>query len=140
MNVVVLSGRLGKDPVMRYTPGGHAVADVKMAVKNPKKDANDQWYDDAIWVKLTFWRLDAERAAEKFRKGDMLHIVGKLEQPRTYQDRDGVTRVEMSVTVSQSELLIKGSGHDQVEQTYVPDDGSAEAEAESDDLELPVPF
>lgn len=82
MNISVLVGRLTKDPDLRYTPAGHAVANFTLAVDRPfAKDETD-------FINCVAWRKQAENLANYMKKGSQVGISGRI-QTRNYEDKDG---------------------------------------------------
>lgn len=92
MNVCTFIGRLGKDPDMRYTPNGKAVASFSMAVsRDGKKDETD-------WIDFVAWEKAAELIANYCHKGDMIGVTGQLQQ-RSWE-KDGQKRTAYEVKVN----------------------------------------
>jgi len=100
-----VTGRVGRDPEMQYTPNGNAIVSISIAVDNPYK-AGDEWKKGTIWVRATFFNKPAETINEYVRKGSMISLAGKLKvenetgEPRVWTDKEGKNRatVEMIVT------------------------------------------
>lgn len=90
INQVVLSGNLTKNPDLRYTREGKAVAQGTIAVNGFKEN-------EVVFVNLTFWEKKAEVFANFTRKGDNITIVGKLVD--TSYEKDGKKIYQMGVTV-----------------------------------------
>src|SRR5690625_1621365 len=88
LNRVVLVGRLTKDPDLRYTPNGVAVANFTMAINRPF--CNQQGNNEADFISCVTWRKTAESLANYMRKGSQIGIDGRL-QSRTYEDQSGKT-------------------------------------------------
>ncbi|EAA0187934.1 single-stranded DNA-binding protein [Listeria monocytogenes] len=86
MNRVVLVGRLTKDPDLRYTPAGAAVATFTLAVNRPFK--NTQGEQEADFINCVVWRKPAENVANFLKKGSMAGVDGRV-QTRNYEDKDG---------------------------------------------------
>ncbi|HDU1041926.1 TPA: single-stranded DNA-binding protein [Listeria monocytogenes] len=86
MNRVVLVGRLTKDPELRYTPAGVAVATFTLAVNRPFKNAQGE--QEADFINCVVWRKPAENAANFLKKGSMAGVDGRV-QTRNYEDSDG---------------------------------------------------
>lgn len=81
MNVCTFIGRLGRDPEMRYTPGGKAVVSFSLAVnRDGKKDESD-------WIDFVAWEKTAEVIAQYCHKGDLIGVTGSL-QKRSWE-KDG---------------------------------------------------
>lgn len=88
MNRAVLVGRLTRDPDLRYTPNGVAVANFTLAVNRPFM--NQQGERDADFINCVVWRRQAENLANYMKKGSMVGVDGRI-QTRTYEDQDGKT-------------------------------------------------
>ncbi|HBJ9168443.1 TPA: single-stranded DNA-binding protein [Listeria monocytogenes] len=98
MNRVVLVGRLTKDPDLRYTPAGAAVATFTLAVNRPFK--NTQGEQEADFINCVVWRKPAENVANFLKKGSMAGVDGRV-QTRNYEDKDG-KRVFVTEVVAES--------------------------------------
>ena len=96
MQRIEITGNLGHDPELRFTPNGHAVANLAVAHTDRRRDG-DQWVDgDTTWFRVTVWRERAEQAAEHLRKGDRVHVVGKV-SARAYKGSDGEPKASLEV-------------------------------------------
>ncbi|EJM2871860.1 single-stranded DNA-binding protein [Listeria monocytogenes] len=98
MNRVVLVGRLTKDPDLRYTPAGVAVATFTLAVNRPFK--NTQGEQETDFIQCVVWRKPAENVANFLKKGSMAGVDGRV-QTRNYEDGDG-KRVFVTEVVAES--------------------------------------
>lgn len=98
MNRVVLVGRLTKDPDLRYTPAGAAVATFTLAVNRPFK--NGQGEQEADFIQCVVWRKPAENAANFLKKGSLAGVDGRV-QTRNYEGNDG-KRVYVTEIVAES--------------------------------------
>jgi single-strand DNA-binding protein len=97
INSVIVTGRLTKDPEIRYTQSGKAVATLSLAVgRRFKKDETD-FFD------CTAWEKTAEVAAEYLRKGSLIGITGSLKQDRF--EKDGQKRSKVTILIEQLEFL-----------------------------------
>jgi single-strand DNA-binding protein len=97
-NRVVLIGRLTKDPELRYTPSGVAVATFTLAVnRNFKNQAGEQ---EADFINVVVWRKPAENVANFLKKGSLAGVDGRL-QTRNYEGQDG-KKVYVTEVVSES--------------------------------------
>ena len=85
MNRVVLVGRLTKDPELRYTPAGAAVATFTLAVN--RTFTNQQGVREADFVNCVVWRKAAENVANFLKKGSLAGVDGRL-QTRNYEAND----------------------------------------------------
>jgi single-strand DNA-binding protein len=88
VNLVILMGHLGKDPEMRYTTSGKAVATFSLATSEKWKGANDHWEENTVWHNIVCWGKQAEYANEYIHKGDPVYLEGKINN-RSYEDKEG---------------------------------------------------
>ncbi|HAC0644323.1 TPA_asm: single-stranded DNA-binding protein [Listeria monocytogenes] len=98
MNRVVLVGRLTKDPDLRYTPAGVAVATFTLAVNRTFTNQNGE--READFINCVVWRKPAENVANFLKKGSMAGVDGRV-QTRNYEDSDG-KRVFVTEVVAES--------------------------------------
>jgi single-strand DNA-binding protein len=93
VNKVILVGNLGKDPEVKYTPGGMAVAKFSLATSFRSKDKNTgEWVDHTDWHNIVVWDKLAGIAGEYLKKGGKVYIEGRLktdswEDPQTKQKK-----------------------------------------------------
>lgn len=79
LNKVMLIGNLGRDPELRYTPAGQAVANFSVATSRSYKDKKtDEWQEETEWNNITVWGDKADKAATDLRKGSKVYIEGRL--------------------------------------------------------------
>ena len=88
VNKVILVGNLGKDPEVRYTPNGKAVANLTLATSESWKDQSGQMQEKTEWHRVSMFGKLAEIAGEYLRKGSQVYIEGKL-QTRKWQNKEG---------------------------------------------------
>ena len=96
LNKMMIIGNLGADPELRYTPGGKAVTNLRVAVNNRFRGPDGEWQDDTIWFRVELWDQAAERAAEQFRKGNKVFAEGQL-RVREYEGNDGQKRTSVEI-------------------------------------------
>ena len=92
VNKVILIGNLGKDPEVKYTPGGMAVAKFSVATSYRSKDKAGEWQDHTDWHNIVVWDKLAGIAGEYLKKGGKVYIEGRLktdswEDPQTKQKK-----------------------------------------------------
>lgn len=99
MNTVILIGRLTRDPELRYTNSGHAVANFTLAVDRPfsKEKETD-------FIPIIVWQKQAENCAEYLLKGSQVAVEGRL-QVRGYEDKQGNKRSATEVVASSVQFL-----------------------------------
>lgn len=104
MNRIIILGRLTKDPEIRYTHTGKAVADFTLAVNRPFK--NEEGQQDADFISVVLWGKTAETVGNYVHKGQRLLVEGRL-QIRTYTAKDGSTRWVTEVIGEHIEFIEK---------------------------------
>lgn len=110
-NKIILVGNLGRDPELRYTPQGLAVADFSMATNERKKDKQGEYQDVPTWFRVTLWRNQAENASKYLKKGSPVYIEGKLTLDE-WQDRDGNTKYTLSIAATEMHFLGTNNSYD----------------------------
>ncbi len=127
INKVILVGRLGKDPEVRYTPSGVAVANFTVATSEEWKDkVTGEKQERTEWHKIVAWRRLGEICGEYLHKGSQVFIEGRI-QTKTWEDRDGNTRYTTEIIAQNMQML--GAPGKQ---------GGAESVSESMPMEEPV--
>jgi single-strand DNA-binding protein len=105
VNKVILVGRLGKDPEVRFTAGGKAVANFSIATDESYKDASGEKQKRTEWHNIVVWGNSVEAFVQKYlHKGDMVYIEGKL-QTRSWE-KDGVTKYTTEINVTDIKGLV----------------------------------
>lgn len=106
MNSCALTGRLGKDPELKYTSTGLAKLEISIAtVENIKTDENTP----ANWVNIEIWKGQAEYIAENAQKGDLIIVRGRLKT--SSWDKDGVRQYRTYVVAETVELGQKSNSN-----------------------------
>jgi single-strand DNA-binding protein len=123
LNKVMITGRLGADPEMRFTPQGSAVTTFNVASGRTWRSADGTQHDDTEWFRVVAWDKLAEICNQYLTKGARVYVEGRL-QTRKYQDRDGVNR--QSTEVIATDMIILSSRRE--------DDASGYASASFDEL------
>ena len=104
LNKVMLIGNLGKDPEVRYTTSGKAVASFSLATSEKFKNASGEWEEKTEWHNVVLWGRQAEIAGEYLAKGKTVYIEGRL-QTRKWQDKDGRDRWSTEVVGDRMQML-----------------------------------
>ena len=110
LNKVMLMGNLTRDPELRYTPSGTAVADIGLAVNRRRKGQDGEWHEEATFITVTAWGRHAEVINEYLAKGRQVYIEGRIVN-RSYDDKDG-NKKYISEVVVQNFQFIGGRGGD----------------------------
>lgn len=109
LNRSVLVGRLTKDPELRYTPSGVAVATFTLAVNRTFQ--NQQGEREADFVNCVVWKKAAENTANYLKKGSLAGVDGRI-QTRNYEGQDG-KRVFVTEVVAESVQFLEPKGNNQ---------------------------
>jgi single-strand DNA-binding protein len=105
INKVILIGRLGSDPEVRYTPSGVAVANFSIATSEEWKDKDSgERRERTEWHRIVAWRRLGEICGEYLSKGKQVYIEGRL-QTRDWEDRDGNKRYTTEIIASDVQFL-----------------------------------
>ena len=91
LNKCMIIGNLGRDPEMRYTPGGQAVTQFSVATNRNYRDPQGEWQSETEWFRVVVWAEQGERAAENLRKGHKVYVEGRI-QTRQWEDQTGNKR------------------------------------------------
>lgn len=91
LNKVLLIGRLGRDPEIRYTPSGQPVANFSIATDESYTSRDGQKVEKTEWHRIVAWGKQAEFCSNFLAKGRLAYIEGKVET-RKWQDKDGVDK------------------------------------------------
>ncbi|MBK6849459.1 MAG: single-stranded DNA-binding protein [Proteobacteria bacterium] len=108
INKVILIGNLGADPELRFTAGGQAVADLRLATSRRWRGKDGSTQEDTQWHRVVVWGKQAEQCKEFLSKGRQVYIEGRL-QTRSWEDRDGNKRYTTEV-VAQDIQFLGGGG------------------------------
>ncbi len=108
LNRVVLIGRLTRDPELRYTPNGVAVASFTLAVDRSRKNAAGERETD--FIPIVVWQQQAENCNTYLSKGKLAAVDGRL-QIRSYEDKDGVKRTVAEVVAESVRFLSPKDGN-----------------------------
>ena len=110
LNKVMLIGNLTRDPELRYTPKGTAVADISLAINRVWNNEQNQKQEETIFVDVTLWGRQAELAQQYLTKGRGAYIEGRL-QMDTWDDKEtGKKRSKLKVIGESLQFLPDGRG------------------------------
>ncbi|WP_115437522.1 MULTISPECIES: single-stranded DNA-binding protein [Neisseria] len=104
LNKVILIGRLGRDPEVRYMPNGEAVCNFSVATSETWNDRNGQRVERTEWHNITMYRKLAEIAGQYLKKGGLVYLEGKI-QSRKYQGKDGIERTAYDIVANEMKML-----------------------------------
>ena len=137
---ITIVGNLGRDPEMRYTASGVPVTNFSVAVSKRWTSQDGQRQEKTTWFRVAAWRQQAELASQYLTKGQKVLVVGELEDPQLWTDRDGNQRASLEVTArdirflsSREESMAMGGGGQQAE----PAAAAGGGETAASDEEIP---
>ena len=122
MNTIILTGNLGSDPELRYTPSGVAVASFPLAVNRTWKDGSGERQQKTTWVRVTCWRKLAEVVSEHLTKGAKVAISGELESASAYSKGEEVRGMNEVTALAVEFLDGKGEATTPPPATQQPED------------------
>jgi len=121
LNKVQLTGRLGADPEMRFTPQGHAVTTFRVASNRSWRSADGEPHEETEWFRVVAWNKLAEICNQFLSKGARVYVEGRL-QTRQWQDQEGQTRY-LSEVVANDVIILdtrRDATHQDVEASSAP--------------------
>ncbi len=155
LNKVMLIGRLGADPEVRYMPSGGAVTNIRLATTFRWKDRQSgERKESTEWHRVVFFNRLAEIAGEYLRKGSQAYIEGRL-QTRKWQGQDGQDRYTTEIIATEMTMLGSRAGgtasyNDNPPSDYAPsapqqssaqqDSGPSSSPPVYDDFDDDIPF
>ncbi|OGQ80647.1 MAG: single-stranded DNA-binding protein [Deltaproteobacteria bacterium RIFOXYA12_FULL_58_15] len=120
VNKVILIGRLGADPEVRYTPSGTPVANFRIATSDSWNDKQGQRQERTEWHRIVAWSKLAELCGEYLAKGRQVYVEGRL-QTRQWDDRDGNKRY--TTEIQAREITFLGGREGEPKRQSGPGDG-----------------
>jgi len=104
VNKVILVGRLGQEPELKYTPSGAAVLTLSVATNTSYKGQDGNNVENTEWHRVVVWRKLAEIMAQYAKKGSRVYVEGKL-ATRSWDDQNSVKRYTTEVQAEHMQLL-----------------------------------
>ncbi len=105
INKVILVGNLGKDPEIRYSASGAAIANITVATSDNWKDKQTgEKQERTEWHRVVFFNRLAEVVGEYLKKGSQVYVEGRL-QTRKWQDKDGQDRYTTEIVANEMQML-----------------------------------
>jgi single-strand DNA-binding protein len=121
VNKVILLGRLGQDPELKYTPGGSAVCNFSLATTESWTDKGGQKQEKTEWHRIVVWGKLAELCNQYLAKGRQAFLEGRL-QTRSWDDKDGQKRYTTEILASTVQFIggptAQASAQTQVDSSY----------------------
>ena len=139
VNRVILVGRLGRDPEMRYTTSGTPVVNFSLATDEVWTDQNKERQKRTEWHSIVAWSRLAEICNQYLGKGQLIFIEGRI-QTREWDDRDGNKRRTTEVVASNMQMLGRRSENGERQAVAVGAEESSEKTVEAGVNEDEIPF
>lgn len=130
VNKAIIVGHLGKDPELRFTQSGTAVASFSVATSEKFKSKDGESKEVTEWHNIVVWRQLAEICGKYLSKGSQIYLEGKI-QTRKYQDRDGNDRYVTEIVADQMRML--GGGQARENKPANPPKGGGGAQSSFED-------
>lgn len=111
LNKVFLVGNLTRDPELRYTPSGTAVATLRIAANRAFKDKNGQQQKDTCFINVVVWSQMAEVCNQYLQKGKQVFVEGRL-QSRSWKNNEGQNRSTLEVVAARVQFMPQGVRQD----------------------------
>lgn len=135
MNKVLLTGRLTRDPELRFTPSNQAVTTISVASSRRYKDTQSgEWKEITSFVQVVAWGKQAENIGQYLKKGSAVAVEGRL-QSRSYETKTGEKRSVLEVVADRVQFLNKAG--DSAGSDSVVSDQSAEIPKIDDEEDIP---
>jgi single-strand DNA-binding protein len=138
VNKVILVGRLGKDPEVKYTQAGVPVARFTLATDESWKDQNGEKQQRTEWHNVVAWRKLAEICGQYLNKGKLVYVEGRL-QTRSWEDKEGNKRYTTEIQADNMVMLSARTDEQRLEKTAAAA-ASSNAGFEPDITDEDVPF
>ena len=111
-NKVLLMGNLTKDPELRYTPAGMAVANLRLAVNRKYRTKDQELKEEVCFITAVVWNKQAETCNQYLHKGSSLFVEGRL-QSRSWEDNTGAKRSVIEVRAERVQFMGAPTGKPQ---------------------------
>jgi len=135
VNKVILIGRLGADPELKYMPSGDPVANFNLATNESYRDKEGNTQEKTEWHRIVAFRKLAETCGEYLKKGKLVYIEGRI-QSRSWEDKNGVKRFTTEIIAYTMTMLGKKGEMDESMTDQPPQDTNSQ-KLESEDEDLP---
>lgn len=108
VNKVIILGRLGQDPELKFLPNGTAVCNFSLATSETWTDKSGTKQEKTEWHKTIVWGKLAELCNEYLKKGSQAYIEGKL-QTRSWDDKDGTKRYSTEIIANTVQFISRNN-------------------------------
>lgn len=138
VNKVILVGRLGKDPELKYTQGGTPVVKFSLATDETWKDQSGEKQTRTEWHNIVAWRKLAEICGQYLNKGKLVYIEGKL-QTRSWDDKEGNKRYTTEI-VADNMVMLGAKSEEKHERSAAASASTTSSPSEPNITDDDIPF
>ncbi len=139
VNKVILVGRLGKDPELKYTQSGTPVAKFSIATDETWKDQSGERQQRTEWHNVVAWRKLAEICGQYLNKGKLVYVEGKL-QTRSWEDKEGNKKYTTEIVADNMVMLSGKNEEGRSERSAAAGAGTGNANIEPQITDDDIPF
>lgn len=118
LNKVMIIGRLGRDPEMRYTPSGRPVTTYSVATTRTWNSSDGERHTETEWFNVVAWGSLAEICKQHLSKGQQVYVEGRL-QTRTWEDNNGNKHTTTEIVASEMIILSDKKDESSAEETEI---------------------
>lgn len=104
---LTIAGTLGRDPELRFTPGGQGLATFSVAVSRRWQDKDKEWQEKTTWINVTAWGQLGENCASSLHKGSRVVCKGRLEEDEWEDKQTGEKRRAMKMIADEVAASLK---------------------------------
>lgn len=133
LNKVMIIGNLGRDPEMRYTPGGRAVTTFTVACSRAWNNSEGERHEETEWFNVVSWGKLAETCKQYLIKGSLVYVEGRL-QTRSWEDGDSKKHSRTELVANEMIIL------DRSKTAHPASEPQADSSAPSNEPEDEFPF
>lgn len=112
MNYLTIAGHLGADPEVRFTSSGKKVTTLRVATNSRRGDT-----DETTWWRVTVWGDQFDKMVSFLKKGSAIIVVGELQKPKIFTDREGASQISLDVTAHHIQFSPFGKPSSQQDRT-----------------------
>lgn len=137
LNKVMLIGNLGADPEIKYIPNGTAVANLRLATSDNRKNRDGEYEERTEWHRVVLYGRQAEIAKDYLHKGSKVYVEGRIET-RSWEDKDGQKRFMTDIVARDFFILDpKGSNSSPTEPAAPRRSGAAPDQSQTPSTDFP---
>ena len=139
LNKVMLIGRLGADPEVRYMPSGDAITTIRLATSRRWRDRNtNERKEETEWHRVVFFGGLAKIAGEYLKKGSQAYVEGRI-RTQKWQGQDGQDRFTTEIVANEM-IMLDGKPNQSTDYNQLPEKQKEQSSSSYDDFDDDIPF